>query len=521
MSELFFLYGPPGSGKSTLGHRLAEALDLPFFDLDLEIQAEAGVSISAIFEERGEAGFRSIESECLTALLGGRRGLIALGGGTLLDENNRRRVEAAGPVLCLQASAEMLLSRLQDQAGTRPLLGDAGEMLEKLQALLEKRSDHYNSFPTRLDMSTLSDGEALQRAQGALGAMRISGMGNAYDVRVQPGGLDRLGEMLAARGLKGPVTIACDGNISDLYAERAAAALGASGYAVSVTAVPPGEANKTMSTVGSLWEAFLSAGVERSSTVVALGGGVTGDLAGFAAATYLRGVRWVAVPSTLLAMVDAALGGKTGADLPQGKNLVGAFHPPALVLCDPELLDSLPEVELRNGLAEVVKHGILADPDLFELCGRGWDALRSGGWSELVRQAMAVKVGYIQADPYEQGVRAALNLGHTVGHAIELVSGYAVRHGEAVAIGMVVEARLAEGMGMAEQGLSERIAAVLAGLGLPTRIPDGIDRARLGLAMQRDKKKAGGKVFFALPQAIGAVHTGVAIDVDEIDWSEA
>jgi shikimate kinase / 3-dehydroquinate synthase len=520
MSELLFLYGPPGSGKSTLGRQLAEVLDFPFYDLDLEIQTETGRSISAIFEERGEAGFRAIESECLQALLGQGQGLVALGGGSLLDGNNRRRVEAAGPVLCLQASPEMLLSRLQEQAGTRPLLGDANEMLEKLQALLEKRRDHYNSFPMQLDTSSISDAEAVQRAQAALGAMRISGMGSPYDVRVQPGGLDRLGEMLSARGLKGPVTVACDGNISELYGVRAAEALRSSGYTVSITAVPPGEANKTMDNVRGLWEAFLQAGMERSSTVVALGGGVTGDLVGFAAATYLRGVRWVAVPSTLLAMVDASLGGKTGADLPQGKNLVGAFHSPALVLSDPALLDSLPEVELRNGMAEVVKHGILADSGLFESCARGWEAVRSGGWSELVRRAMAVKVGYIQADPYEQGVRAALNLGHTVGHAIELVSGYAVRHGEAVAIGMVVEARLAERMGIAERGLSERIAAVLAGLGLPARIPDGIDRSQLAPAMQRDKKKAGGKVNFALPEAIGTVRTGIALDVEEIGWTE-
>jgi len=521
MSELYFLYGPPGSGKSTLGQKLAEQLELPFYDLDSEIQVHSGQLISTIFKERGEAGFRSLESDCLKTLLANPRAVVALGGGTLLDETNRRRVEAAGEVLCLHASPHALLTRLENQPGTRPLLGSADDMLLRLSALLEKRTAHYDSFPLRLDTSEAFDGEALQQAQALFGAFRIGGMGSPYDVRVQPGGLDALGEQMQARELKGPVVLACDGNIANRYGERVLIALRRGGYVASLAIVPPGEAHKTMQTVGALWEAFLSAGVERSGTVAALGGGVTCDLTGFAAATYLRGVRWVALPSTLLAMVDASLGGKTGADLPQGKNLVGAFHPPAFVLIDPSLLDSLPEAELRNGLAEVVKHGVLADPDLFEWCERGWAALRASDWTPLVRRAAAVKVHYIQADPYEQGVRAALNLGHTVGHAIELVSDYRVRHGEAVAIGMAVETRLAEQMGLAERGLGERIAAALKGLGLPTRIPPEIDRAQLAPAMQRDKKKRDGKVHFALPERIGSVRTGIALDVETIDWREA
>jgi shikimate kinase / 3-dehydroquinate synthase len=521
MSELYFLYGPPGSGKSTLGNELAERLDLPFLDLDLEIQSQAGQSISSIFETQGETGFRELETECLKTLLQKKRGLVALGGGTLLEESNRRLVEAAGPVLCLNAHPQTLLDRLQKQAGTRPLLGSREEMLARLTALLEKRADHYASFPLQIDTtSNVSNGDAIQQAQLHLGAFRVTGMGKDYDVRVRSGGLDALGEMMQARGLSGPVLIACDGNIVSLYAERAAASLRNSGYSVTVAEVTPGEANKTMQTVGIIWQACLAGGVERSGTILALGGGVTGDLTGFAASTYLRGVRWVAVPTTLLAMVDASLGGKTGADLPQGKNLVGAFHPPALVVADPKLLESLPEVELRNGLAEVVKHGILADPGLFDLCARGWDALQTGSWFDLVRRAMAVKVGYIQADPYEQGVRAALNLGHTVGHALELVSDYTIRHGEAVAMGMVIETRLAEQMELAQAGLSHQIAMVLTGLGLPTKIPAKIDRSRLAPVMLRDKKKAGGQVHFALPVSIGQVQTGVAIDIDAIDWTE-
>jgi len=261
-----------------------------------------------------------------------------------------------------------------------------------------------------------------------------------------------------------------------------------------------------------LWEHFLDAGLERGSTVIALGGGVVGDLTGFAASTYLRGIRWVNVPTTLLAMVDSSLGGKTGVDIARGKNLVGAFHQPAYVLVDPDVLASLPEVEFRSGMAEVIKHGILADPGLLEFCSQ--KAWVGGKQDRLVSRAMAVKIRVIEIDPYEKGVRASLNYGHTIGHAVELVSGYRIRHGEAVAIGMVVEARLAERLGLAEPGLSHAIAAICAAAGLPTGIPADLDRTAIRGAIGTDKKKAAGRVRFALPVRIGEVKIGMDVPDD-------
>jgi 3-dehydroquinate synthase len=307
------------------------------------------------------------------------------------------------------------------------------------------------------------------------------------------------------------VVVVSDGNTADYYLERTLAGLNAAGYAASPVVIPSGEAFKTLETVAGLWEAFLKAGVERGSTIVALGGGVTGDLTGFAASVYLRGVRWVGIPTTLLAMVDSALGGKTGADLPQGKNLIGAFHPPALVLADPKVLATLPDGEFRSGLGEVVKHGVIADPDLFALCEAGLEAVNTNR-TELVRRAMAVKVRVIQEDPYENGRRASLNLGHTIGHAIELVSGFRLRHGEAVAIGMVVEARLAERLGLARPGLAERIALTLAGLGLPTKVPSDLERGKILLTTSVDKKRSGGRTKYALPCEIGDVRVGVTVE---------
>jgi shikimate kinase / 3-dehydroquinate synthase len=208
--------------------------------------------------------------------------------------------------------------------------------------------------------------------------------------------------------------------------------------------LPAGEESKNLELVSYLWKDFLENGLDRNSTVIALGGGVVSDMAGFAASTYMRGIQWIALPTTLLGMVDASLGGKTGIDLPEGKNLVGSFHPPKLVLADPGLLFTLPERELTSGMAEVVKHGIISDPELFGMCKNGMDWVKQN-LEEIVKRAMAVKIQIIEEDPYEKGDRAALNLGHTVGHAVELVSDFELRHGEAVAIGMVMEANMPNG----------------------------------------------------------------------------
>jgi 3-dehydroquinate synthetase len=210
-------------------------------------------------------------------------------------------------------------------------------------------------------------------------------------------------------------------------------------------------------------------------------------------------------------MVDASIGGKTGFDLPEGKNLVGAFYPPRLVLADPNVLHTLPERELRAGLAEVIKHGVTADPDLFHLCAAGWDRVATQ-LPEVIRRGVAVKVKVIEADPYEQGSRAVLNFGHTVGHAVELVSKFRMLHGEAVAVGMVAEAKLAERLSIADPGLADRLAEALSGLGLPVEIPKDLPRSELISAMKVDKKKSNGIIRFALPVRIGEVKAGIEVE---------
>jgi len=508
-----FLYGPSGSGKSTVGHILAESLNRPFVDLDLEIENQSGMSIPEIFASEGESGFREREHQALRGVLGPGERIVSLGGGALTISRNRDLAEASGQVILLKAPPETLLARLREDSIERPLL--TGDAADRLRTLLERRGKHYASFSAQIDTEGKSPDDIAWEIQVLLGHFHLRAMASkkhpGYDVRIQSGGIEHLGMMFTERRLHGPVAVVTDENVGRVYLSRVTETFTNSGFKTLGVTIPAGEQYKTLETVARLWEAFSAAKIERGSTVVALGGGVVGDMTGFAASSWLRGVPWVAVPTSLLAMVDASMGGKTGFDLPQGKNLVGAFHPPQLVLSDPEVLATLAEAERINGMAEVIKHGVIDDPRLFNMCKdlKGFQNLPG-----LVSRAMAVKVKVIEQDPYEQGLRAALNLGHTVGHGIELVSGFQLKHGEAVAIGMVVEARMSEKIGLAHSGLADEIAAVLQAVGLPTEIPDDLNPADVAAAMKRDKKKAKGVVKFALPAAIGDVRVGVEIE----DW---
>jgi 3-dehydroquinate synthase len=279
------------------------------------------------------------------------------------------------------------------------------------------------------------------------------------------------------------------------------------GERVELFTVPPGEAHKTRESWARLTDSMLAAGCGRDTTVLALGGGVIGDLAGFVASTYMRGVPFLQLPTTLLAMIDASIGGKTGVDTPAGKNLVGAFHQPAAVVADPLTLRTLPPAHLRAGLAEAVKHGVVADASYVEWIEGALDRIPGDdvALSTLIERSVRIKAEVVREDEYEGGRRKVLNFGHTVGHAIELESGYSLLHGEAVAMGMVIESRLAEQLGVAEPGTSRRIIGVLASAGLPTARPASLSPERLVAAMRGDKKAREGRMELALPERVGVM----------------
>lgn len=504
-----FLYGPPGIGKSTIGKILARNLSLPFVDLDQAIESKAGMTISKIMKQQGESVFRSLETSALIDLEDEAESVVALGAGALLRDESRALAQNNGRVVLLMAELETLIERLQNDSAKRPLL--KGDLREKLTSLLANRNEHYSSFSLVARVDEKSEDQNAHQVQTVLGRYHLSAMGE-YDVIVQSNGVEQIGNFLKLYGLRNPL-IVTDENVTKFHAEKVAFVLRASGFDPKVLTVPAGEAYKKLETISQLWHGFLEAGLDRKSTIIALGGGVVSDMAGFAASTYMRGIAWVGIPTTLLSMVDASLGGKTGFDLPEGKNLIGAFYPPKLVLADPQLLSTLPEAELISGMAEVVKHGIISDPELFSLCARGLDWVKDN-LEEIVKRAMAVKIKVIEEDPYEKGIRSSLNLGHTVGHAVELVSNFDLRHGEAVAIGMVVEARYSARIGLADVGLVDAVTELLKVLGLPIQIPEGMPREEIIRAMRVDKKKKAKAIRFALPVEIGKVKLVDVIDLE-------
>jgi 3-dehydroquinate synthase len=339
--------------------------------------------------------------------------------------------------------------------------------------------------------------------------IRYAARGASSVVRVHPGGLDRLGAFVSRLGGSTRAALVSDSHVAPLHGARAARALRAAGIAVSLHVVPAGERSKRADRLERLWEGLAAAGRPRDGAVVALGGGVVGDLAGFAAATWLRGVRWFGVPTSVLAQVDSSVGGKTGIDLAAGKNLAGAFHQPAGVFVDPHLLATLPVRHRRAGLAEVVKVGFAADAALFRWCERHAAALAAGdpgALAEVVRRAIRAKARIVQADERERegGVRTALNLGHTLGHAIEAAQGYrGMLHGEAVAVGLRAAARLSE----REAGLParerERLEHLLDALGLPKRLPS-LPLRRLLAPMGHDKKRDPRGVRWVLTPRMGS-----------------
>ena len=484
-----------GVGKSSAGALLAARLGVPFVDSDRLIEQEAGQSIADLFHQQGEATFRAIERTFVTRQLADPTPrVVALGGGSLLDRSLRLQVIDTAILLTLEAPVTELQRRAAHHPGQRPLL--AGDP-DRLTTLLAQRHDAYTEAHALLDTSGRS---VEQVADELLRLVHEADLAVALGTRSYPVRVSRgpsfwqrtLADLAPSSGL-----VVLDSEVDRLHGEHIASSLPPGRW--SRTVLPPGEAAKNPATLASLWATLHDRAVDRRGMVLAIGGGVTTDLGGLAAATWLRGVRWVAMPTTLLGAVDAAVGGKTAIDLGTSKNMVGVVHQPAAVCIDLALLATEPARGFASGMAEVVKTALIGDASLFDLLERSFAGVAEGSdprerlpaatLTEVIRRAVAVKARIVSRDEHEQGERRVLNLGHTLGHALEAHGGFdRWTHGEAVALGMVAALRIGESLGVTEPGLTSRVTALLAGLGLP-HVLDPAEVAAALPWLQHDKKR--------------------------------
>ena len=498
------------TGKSTVGPRVAARLGIPFVDTDAEIERATGRRVPDLWREEGEAAFRAREALLVEALLADPEPrVIAFGGGTVTTARTRRAAVERALVITLTASPEIVAARIGEVA-QRPNLAVGGDPVARARDLLAQRADAYAECHLALSTDAL-DADAAADAVVALAARDplVVPLGSrSYAIDVCVDAPERLTDAIA-RCAPSSIVFVSDSNVQRHRGARIDAALRPLAARVARIVLAPGESQKTLASASVIWDAALGAGVDRDALVVAAGGGVIGDLAGFAAACLLRGVRFVQVPTTLLAMVDSSVGGKTGFDHPVGKNLIGAFHQPSAVVADLGHLTTLPARERAAGLAEIVKIALATNLPLLEALERDARALARGDTDALlpvVREAIDAKIRVVRDDERETGPRALLNLGHTIGHALEAHGGYTRwLHGEAVALGTVVEMKATAALGWTPAALVDRAADLFAALGLPVRA-DPSEVAASWPFVAKDKKRVQDAVRLPVVTAAGRSH---------------
>lgn len=495
-----------GSGKSTLGAMVAARLGLPFVDTDREIEREAGRTVAELFSSEGEPAFRARESALALRLVrDGVARVVAFGGGTVTNDEVRHAALDAGTLVTLRAAAETLVARTGAAGATRPLLG-GGPTLQRFRELSRTRAAAYAECHGMVGTDRPLE-DALEDVLRIVARRPIAmPLGErSYVVDVVDGDPSRSTEAIAALRPSSLIVVT-DANVAEARKGDLASLLRAGLAPSRVVTLPPGEVHKTLPQVATIWDAALGQGIDRNAVVITFGGGVVGDMGGFAASTLLRGVRFVQLPTTLLAMVDASVGGKTGFDHEAGKNLVGTFHQPSHVVADLAHLSTLPEREVRAGLAEVVKIALTCDATLFEDLERAGRAVLEDRTHlrAVVRRAIELKACVVRQDEREAGLREVLNFGHTIGHAVESGAQYTqLLHGEAIAMGMVAELALGERLGLSPSGLRDRTARLVEALGMRAE-PSSAEMVAARPFLGADKKRRGTHVRVPLPSAVGA-----------------
>ena len=573
MKRNIFVTGFSGTGKTTVGREAARLLGWRFVDIDDDIESAAGKPIDAIFAADGEAHFRALESQALLAACAREGQVVSTGGGIVMSAANRKAMASNGAIVCLEATPETIYARVRAQsegarAVVRPMLA-ADDPMRRIRVLKSQRQLNYTLAHWTVHTDTLSAAQAAHEVarafdilsddgdeicyraypkwmevsaremlddQGGSGALALSNessdkpasFGDAgdtddtaavvrasagdYPVWVGWGILDELGDrMKFALGASVSTAYIITDEGAHRQARRAQFALEAAGVAAHMFIMPQGETNKTLETAQLIYRWLAERKAERGHAVVAVGGGVVGDLAGFAAATYLRGMPFAQIPTSLLAMMDASIGGKVAVDLPQGKNLVGAFYQPKFVLSDVSALRTLQPRELASGWAEAIKHGLILDEQLlsdFEDQRAPILALERDVATQIIRRSVAIKANIVSQDERETlGIRILLNYGHTIGHAIEAATGYGrFLHGEAVSVGMMGAAYIGEALGMLSTAEVDRQRAALRGYGLPLAFAD-MDIDAVKDAMLSDKKTAGRAIRWVMLDGIGNAVT--------------
>lgn len=505
-----FLTGFMGTGKSTVGKRLAEKLNARFVDLDAVLGEEFGRPVGEMFQELGESAFRVQEKQTLKRLIADTPvpTVFSLGGGALLDREMRLRALDLGTVLCLSASPDEILRRSRADGATRPLL-EVAEPRARIEELLAARALSYAECHATLETDGRSPDEIVQQARAVLErrAIAVASGFESYQVEVGAGILaERLAEQV--RGATG-IVLVTDENVGPLYEEETRRHLEKNGQTVRTVRLTPGEEHKTVQSMEAIWTAAYDAELDRKGMFVGLGGGVVTDMTGFAAATWVRGVRWVGIPTTLLSMVDASVGGKTAVDFGLAKNAIGAFWQPSSVLCDVAALQSETARAFTGALSEVVKTALIGDPELLSFLEARSELVKARDPStlvEVVRRSVRVKARVVGLDPREKGIRATLNLGHTLGHAMESAGGYSrFTHGEAVSLGLVAALRFGVLRGRTPAVLRDRVVALLAKLGLPHSLDTALLESSVPL-LGRDKKRSGTLVHFVFAHGPGDVR---------------
>ncbi|SFU95736.1 3-dehydroquinate synthase [Pseudoduganella namucuonensis] len=518
-----------GAGKTTIGRLLARKLGLQFVDSDHEIEARTGASIPWIFEIEGEPSFRRREAEVIRDLTAQQGIVLATGGGAILDPDSRALLRERGTVIYLRASVSSILQRTAHDKN-RPLLQTA-DPRKKLEELMLQREPLYEEMAhividtgrpnvqsmvhtilNQLDvLACQAASNCVTQAQPSMSEqttilLNVDLGERSYPISIGPGLLND-GALLARHAVGNKVAIVTNTTVAPLYLDTVRDALRANGKEVIEIILPDGEEYKNWASLMQVFDSLLAHKADRKTTLLALGGGVIGDLTGYAAASYMRGVDFIQVPTTLLSQVDSSVGGKTGINHPLGKNMIGAFYQPRVVIADTSSLETLPDRELSAGLAEVIKHGAIIDAEFFDWIEANIDKLvgrDKGALAYAIARSCEIKADVVRQDEREGGLRAILNFGHTFGHAIEAGLGYGEwLHGEAVGCGMVMAADLSQRMGYIDAETVERLRALVAAAGLPVAAPD-LGAERWLELMEVDKKNEGGAIKFILLKPLGA-----------------